>query len=358
MKISYHYNNRNVRFEKSENGEKYIYTDERGEVVIDVHASDSGLMVCLIYCNTDGFLESRELPSFDGMNLNVYLRGSSYVENGQYDGFRDAGSAVIMRPWGRTAVLRSAVPGIHSLGIVLLKRSFRMEYAPNRSDWLIDELILKYTGRNLAFRMDDVCLSYCYGIEELSRTCDPSDERINRLVSGLMCRLYSTDEEAALPEDYEDHVEADTICMDILSDLAKECDMELICRERGLDKYRVNRLFKRRYGTTPYAFHKRHRLDRSAGLLLAGETNMGRVAAAIGYSSESKFATSFKQQFGIRPKHFAERMEAECAAIGRSIESGNQLVRSRRTGCRTAPCRTRPSPEARSGSPSPRYPRS
>ncbi|MBO4357694.1 MAG: AraC family transcriptional regulator [Candidatus Methanomethylophilaceae archaeon] len=170
----------------------------------------------------------------------------------------------------------------------------------------------KFFSDSQTFKMDCVCLAYCYGIDELGKNGFRDDEKLNELVSGLALRLYKSEVIQLSDDDYRDHMIADRICVDLLSSLDRECDLDRIYRKNDVDKYKANRLFKNRYGMPPYAFHKYHRLLKAGGLLLTGETNMETVAYKVGYVSESKFAESFKRQFKIRPKHFRECLIEEC----------------------------------------------
>ena len=80
--------------------------------------------------------------------------------------------------------------------------------------------------------------------------------------------------------------------------------VEILARQVHTNRLKLNRGFRQVYGTTPYGYLKDCRLNQARRLLLISELSVAKVAAAVGYSCRSKFATAFRQQMGLNPKAF------------------------------------------------------
>ncbi|MEL6381152.1 MAG: helix-turn-helix transcriptional regulator [Cyanobacteria bacterium J06626_18] len=80
--------------------------------------------------------------------------------------------------------------------------------------------------------------------------------------------------------------------------------VEILARQVHTNRLKLNRGFRQVYGTTPYGYLKDCRLNQARRLLLISELSVAKVAAAVGYTCRSKFATAFRQQMGLNPKAF------------------------------------------------------
>lgn len=80
--------------------------------------------------------------------------------------------------------------------------------------------------------------------------------------------------------------------------------VETLARHIGTNRLKINQGFRQVYGTTPFGYLKDYRLTQAKHLLITSELSVSEVAAAIGYSSRSRFATAFRQHIGINPKTF------------------------------------------------------
>jgi|GEM_PF-4048787 len=90
----------------------------------------------------------------------------------------------------------------------------------------------------------------------------------------------------------------------LVEDTAGALDVKDCCAQIGADRFGICRRFKDVYGRTPYALQKYYRILRSAVDLVMTDDSITDVARRFGYSKEGKFAKAFKEEFGIRPKHF------------------------------------------------------
>ena len=66
-------------------------------------------------------------------------------------------------------------------------------------------------------------------------------------------------------------------------------------------------LFKSVYGTSIAAHMKEHRMRQAAKLLLESEMSIAEIALAVGYDSQSKFSTAFKEFFHTLPKEYRKK---------------------------------------------------
>ena len=80
--------------------------------------------------------------------------------------------------------------------------------------------------------------------------------------------------------------------------------VETLARHIGTNHLKINQGFHQVYGTTPFGYLKDYRLTQAKHLLISSELSVAQVAAAVGYSSRSRFATAFRQRTGINPKTF------------------------------------------------------
>lgn len=66
----------------------------------------------------------------------------------------------------------------------------------------------------------------------------------------------------------------------------------------------MTRLFQERFGSSPYAWLRRHRLERAAQLLATTDRDIADIGRSVGYVNASHFARDFRQQTGKTPKSF------------------------------------------------------
>lgn len=62
------------------------------------------------------------------------------------------------------------------------------------------------------------------------------------------------------------------------------------------------RLFRERLGSSPYAWLRRHRLERATQLLTTTDRDIAEIGRSVGYLNASHFARDFRRQTGLTPK--------------------------------------------------------
>ncbi|MBE9046602.1 helix-turn-helix transcriptional regulator [Pleurocapsales cyanobacterium LEGE 10410] len=80
--------------------------------------------------------------------------------------------------------------------------------------------------------------------------------------------------------------------------------IEMLARQIGTNRSKLNQGFHQVYGVTPYGYLRRCRMRQARRLLLISDLSVEEVALTVGYRSRSRFATAFRQDFGINPKAF------------------------------------------------------
>ncbi|MBE9117326.1 helix-turn-helix transcriptional regulator [Lusitaniella coriacea LEGE 07157] len=87
--------------------------------------------------------------------------------------------------------------------------------------------------------------------------------------------------------------------------------VEALARQVCTNRLKLNQGFHLVYGTTPFGYLRDYRLMQARRLLITSELSIAQVAAQVGYTSRSRFATAFRKSIGINPKVF--QMQAwEC----------------------------------------------
>lgn len=80
--------------------------------------------------------------------------------------------------------------------------------------------------------------------------------------------------------------------------------VDILARQVGLNRLKLNHGFHHVYGTTPYRYLRTCRLAKARELLLTLDLGITEIADRVGYTSRSSFSTAFHQQFGLSPKAF------------------------------------------------------
>ena len=80
--------------------------------------------------------------------------------------------------------------------------------------------------------------------------------------------------------------------------------IEKLARQIGTNRSKLNQGFHQVYGVTPYGYLRRCRMRQARRLLVISDLSVEEVALTVGYRSRSRFATAFRQDFGINPKAF------------------------------------------------------
>jgi AraC-like DNA-binding protein len=76
----------------------------------------------------------------------------------------------------------------------------------------------------------------------------------------------------------------------------------------GLDRYQFARQFRAVYGTSPYRYSLRRRIDAARGWLAAARP-VADTAIAAGFADQAHFTRTFKAAFGLTPARYARLVQ-------------------------------------------------
>ncbi|HXS97571.1 MAG TPA: AraC family transcriptional regulator [Candidatus Limnocylindrales bacterium] len=84
----------------------------------------------------------------------------------------------------------------------------------------------------------------------------------------------------------------------------------------GVSRTRFVERFRHFLGEPPMAYLARWRLKLAAEILVSSNSNVGEIAAAVGYASEAAFNRVFKREFGCPPAQFRRTYNTRKAQAG------------------------------------------
>jgi AraC-like DNA-binding protein len=105
----------------------------------------------------------------------------------------------------------------------------------------------------------------------------------------------------------------DQIAHRLSMDLVHTPSLKQLAEEANMSHTKLNRYFKRIYGTTIYCWLRHYRLERARHLLLSGQTAITEIAFQCGFSSASHFAQAFKQQYQKSPAEYRNQKRLACS---------------------------------------------
>ena len=86
--------------------------------------------------------------------------------------------------------------------------------------------------------------------------------------------------------------------------LSERLTIEELSREFLMNTTTLKAVFKRVYGTSLAAHMKAHRMEQAAALLLKTQDDIGAIARAVGYGSQSRFSSAFRECYGVSPGEY------------------------------------------------------
>ncbi len=93
----------------------------------------------------------------------------------------------------------------------------------------------------------------------------------------------------------------------LMEHLDKRITIEQLSKQFLINPTTLKILFKQAYGTSLAAHMKLHRIEKAATLLLETSDSIQSIAHYVGYESQSKFTTAFKQVYQTTPLEYRKR---------------------------------------------------
>jgi AraC-like DNA-binding protein len=99
------------------------------------------------------------------------------------------------------------------------------------------------------------------------------------------------------------------------SQAGKKISLAEIGRALHVSPVYLTSVFREVEGIPFYRYALRKRLERAARLLPGYASDLSNLALELGFSTQSHFATAFRQAFGCSPAAFRERARAVCSHL-------------------------------------------
>src|SRR5574344_1770812 len=81
----------------------------------------------------------------------------------------------------------------------------------------------------------------------------------------------------------------------LMEQLSERITIEELSKKFLMNTTTLKKAFKDVYGTTIAAHMKKHRLEQAANMLAETNDSIAQIAKAVGYESQSRFTTAFKE---------------------------------------------------------------
>lgn len=92
----------------------------------------------------------------------------------------------------------------------------------------------------------------------------------------------------------------------LLNNLQHPPSIHELARQVGLNRRKLNELFRQVFHMTPFEYLHDYRLTQAQRMLSSSDVNVEDVIHAIGYKSRSHFAVAFRKKFGLNPKLYQQ----------------------------------------------------
>ena len=90
----------------------------------------------------------------------------------------------------------------------------------------------------------------------------------------------------------------------LMENLSRRITIEELARSFAVNPTTLKIVFKDVYGSSIAAHIKEHRMEKAAELLSKTDKTINEIAAEVGYESQSKFGSAFKEFYGMTPVEF------------------------------------------------------
>lgn len=130
-------------------------------------------------------------------------------------------------------------------------------------------------------------------------------QKIKVLELLLVLSQLESDHEKHLPEYRSEQVEIIRQIHDRLTqNLGQRCSIESLSKQYLMNPTTLKSVFKAVYGTSIAAHIREHRMEYAAQLLQSSNLKIADIAVKVGYDSQSRFSSVFKEQYQMLPKEY------------------------------------------------------
>lgn len=93
----------------------------------------------------------------------------------------------------------------------------------------------------------------------------------------------------------------------LLEHLADRATIEDLSKQFLMNPTTLKKAFKEVYGMSPAAHMKLHRMEEAARRLRETDDTIAQIALAVGYESQSRFTTAFKETYNVLPSVYRKQ---------------------------------------------------
>ncbi len=93
----------------------------------------------------------------------------------------------------------------------------------------------------------------------------------------------------------------------LISNLDKRFTIEMLSKEFLINTTTLKNMFKAVYGTSIASHVRTHRMEKAAKLLRTTPDSIADIAIQVGYDSQSKFSSCFKEQYHMLPSEYRKK---------------------------------------------------
>ena len=93
--------------------------------------------------------------------------------------------------------------------------------------------------------------------------------------------------------------------------LEQRFSIESLSKQYLMNPTTLKQLFKAVYGTSIAAHIREHRMAYAARLLQSSELSIAEIAQKVGYDSQSRFSSVFKEKYHMLPKEYRRNHSTE-----------------------------------------------
>lgn len=97
----------------------------------------------------------------------------------------------------------------------------------------------------------------------------------------------------------------------LTSNLEQRYTIDSLSRQYLMNPTTLKSMFKAIYGTSIAAHIREHRMKYAAQLLQSSDLSIADIAQKVGYDSQSRFSSVFKEQYHMRPKEYRRNRSSE-----------------------------------------------
>ena len=93
----------------------------------------------------------------------------------------------------------------------------------------------------------------------------------------------------------------------LLRHMDKRITIEELSQKYLMNPTTLKAVFKEVYGESLASHMKEHRMEKAAALLSQTTDSIAQIAKAVGYGSQSRFSTAFRETYQILPLEYRKR---------------------------------------------------